>query len=30
LAALRVGAYRPAPGEHVAVVITGANGRPSS
>jgi threonine dehydratase len=30
LAALRVGAYRPASGEHVAVVITGANGRPSS
>jgi threonine dehydratase len=27
LAALRVGAYRPASGEHVAVVITGANGR---
>jgi threonine dehydratase len=28
LAALRAGAYSPAPGEHVAVVITGANGRP--
>lgn len=26
LAALRAGAYRPAPGEHVAVVVTGANG----
>lgn len=28
LAALRVDAYRPAPGENVAVVITGANGQP--
>jgi threonine dehydratase len=28
LAALRVGAYRPAPGDKVAVVITGANGQP--
>ena len=28
LAALRVGAYRPAAGEHVVVVVTGANGRP--
>jgi threonine dehydratase len=26
LAALRVGAYKPAPGERVAVVVTGANG----
>jgi threonine dehydratase len=26
LAAVRVGAYRPAPGEHVVVVVTGANG----
>jgi threonine dehydratase len=29
VAALRTGAYRPAPGEHVAIVISGANMTPS-
>ena len=30
VAALLTGAYRPAPDEHVAVVITGANLTPAS
>ena len=29
IAALLTGAYKPAPGEHVAVVISGANMAPS-